>query len=106
MAVGNAFNPTNFFDLRTFNTCAYEPEQLAAGETRIFQCQEPIAGRYVTIYLNHRSVLTLCEVEVYQMEISGIYKNRTNLFPGHIREQLYYNNGRQEVVTSIPFCEN
>ncbi|KAJ8340850.1 hypothetical protein SKAU_G00331410 [Synaphobranchus kaupii] len=37
---------------------------LAAGETKTFQCDVPLSGRYVTVYLPRRDYLEICEVEV------------------------------------------
>ncbi|XP_035276897.1 fucolectin-6-like [Anguilla anguilla] len=37
---------------------------LATGETRTFQCPQPMIGRYVTLYLPKREYLHICEVEV------------------------------------------
>ncbi|XP_064196414.1 fucolectin-4-like [Anguilla rostrata] len=37
---------------------------LATGETRTFQCPQPMIGRYVTVYLPKTEYLQICEVEV------------------------------------------
>ncbi|KAJ8340846.1 hypothetical protein SKAU_G00331370 [Synaphobranchus kaupii] len=37
---------------------------LARGETKTFQCEQPLSGRYVTVYLPRTEYLQLCEVEV------------------------------------------
>ncbi|KAJ8340853.1 hypothetical protein SKAU_G00331440 [Synaphobranchus kaupii] len=37
---------------------------MAAGETKTFQCDVPLSGRYVTVYLPGTEYLHLCEVEV------------------------------------------
>ncbi|KAJ8340851.1 hypothetical protein SKAU_G00331420 [Synaphobranchus kaupii] len=39
-------------------------DSLAAGETRTFQCELPLSGRYVTVFLPRAERLHLCEVEV------------------------------------------
>ena len=36
----------------------------AGGRTQL-QCSDFIQGRYVTIYLNHTSVLNMCEIQVF-----------------------------------------
>ncbi|KAJ8340849.1 hypothetical protein SKAU_G00331400 [Synaphobranchus kaupii] len=37
---------------------------MAAGETKTFQCELPLSGRYVTVYLPKTDYLEICEVEV------------------------------------------
>ena len=36
----------------------------AGGRTQL-QCSDVIEARYVTIYLNHTSVLNMCEIQVF-----------------------------------------
>ena len=47
--VGNVFEEGSF-DPTTYTLCHYQPTALFAGETRLFQCPSPIAGRFVTIH--------------------------------------------------------
>ncbi|KAJ8340847.1 hypothetical protein SKAU_G00331380 [Synaphobranchus kaupii] len=39
-------------------------DSLALGETKTFQCKQPLNGRYVTVYIPRAEFLQLCEVEV------------------------------------------
>ena len=63
--VGNVFEEGSF-DPTTYTLCHYQPTALFAGETRLFQCPSPIAGRFVTIHfpVNRTVALPLCEVTV------------------------------------------
>ena len=61
----DSFNPDNF------TQCVHVPEQFKEGETRILQCDHPVRGQYVAVYMNRKEVLTLCEVEVYGMHVKG-----------------------------------
>ena len=40
--------------------------QLGDGETRNIKCSEIHSGRFVSIYLDHDGILTLCEVQVFR----------------------------------------
>lgn len=61
------FDQTSF-DPTTYTLCHHQSETLAAGETKVFTCDQPIRGRYVTIHfpITKDEVLTLCEVVVYE----------------------------------------
>ncbi|KAI1894912.1 hypothetical protein AGOR_G00120650 [Albula goreensis] len=39
-------------------------DTMSAGETKTFQCEQPMLGRYVTVYIPRHEYLHLCEVEV------------------------------------------
>ena len=67
IAVGDSFDPLNkdSFDPSTFTQCAHISGQLGAGETRTIQCNQPVRGRYVSVNLNQRNPLTICEFEVH-----------------------------------------
>ncbi|KAJ8340855.1 hypothetical protein SKAU_G00331460 [Synaphobranchus kaupii] len=39
-------------------------DSMVLGETKNFQCEQPMSGRYVTVYLPKTDHLNLCEVEV------------------------------------------
>ncbi|KAG9332063.1 hypothetical protein JZ751_016196, partial [Albula glossodonta] len=38
-------------------------DTMRAGETKTFQCEQPMLGRYVTVYIPRHEYLHLCEVE-------------------------------------------
>ena len=65
--VGQIFNETAF-DATTYTICAYQPGVIGASKTRIFQCEQPIKGRFVTVHfpMTRTEILTLCEVAVYE----------------------------------------
>ena len=62
--VGDTFNETSF-NPETFSECAYEAQPFGEGEMRYLHCGTTLIGRYVTVYLKHTGILTVCEVEVY-----------------------------------------
>ena len=45
--------------------------QLGNSETRNIQCSEVHSGRFLSIYLDHDGILTLCEVQVFGCTWSG-----------------------------------
>eukprot|EP00922_Rhytidocystis_sp_ex-Travisia-forbesii_P060297 GHVS01089385.1.p1 GENE.GHVS01089385.1~~GHVS01089385.1.p1 ORF type:complete len:231 (+),score=24.49 GHVS01089385.1:326-1018(+) len=53
-------------DKSTHQTCFHRPANMAAGEQEVFQCDQPVRGRYVTVMLHGEDVLSLCNVEVYE----------------------------------------
>ncbi len=58
-------NSCSEFDPANFAICKYFPGKLNPRETRNLTCDEPVQGRYVTIYMQQQSTLVLCEVEVH-----------------------------------------
>ena len=64
VAVGSSFDPDRF-DPRGFTTCAHVEGHLDTSETRTIQCEVPVSGRYVTLYLTQKTYLTLCELAVH-----------------------------------------
>ena len=62
---------TSSFELKNFDKgnsamiCTSSSWGPATGDTRSFECDPPVAGRYVTIYLFSSSMLVTCEVEVF-----------------------------------------
>ena len=65
VAVGNEFPSRESFDPENFTQCIHFPGQFGASDTRVLACDEPVRGRYVTVYFKRREVLTLCEVEIH-----------------------------------------
>ena len=65
--VGTTFNETEF-DPKNYTLCAYQSAAVKTSKTRIFQCDQPIQGRFVTVHfpMTRTEVLTLCEVAVYE----------------------------------------
>ena len=55
------------FDPTTYTQCVYQSAALGDGKTRMFHCDRPIVGRFVTVHFptTRTEVLTLCEVAVY-----------------------------------------
>ena len=64
VAVGETFEPSDF-DPQSFTRCANVFGSLGQAETRKIRCEEPIIGRYVTVYLNNWNYLTICELVVH-----------------------------------------
>ena len=64
VAIGETFDPSDF-DPRSFTRCANVFGSLGQAETRKIRCEEPIIGRYVTVYLNNWNYLTICELVVH-----------------------------------------
>ncbi|KAJ8340852.1 hypothetical protein SKAU_G00331430 [Synaphobranchus kaupii] len=57
---------------------------LAAGETKTFQCDVPLSGRYVTVYLPRRDYLEICEVESTLLRNgNGLYCHADNAIDGN-----------------------
>ena len=73
ISVGGSFDPVNkdSFKPSTFTHCAYVPGQLDAGETRVVQCNQAVQGRYVTVNLEQKNALTLCEFQVHGTQVTG-----------------------------------
>ena len=57
-------------DPNTYRVCGHV-HALRFGESRLLLCDEPVLGRYVTIYMDRPEMLTLCEVEVYGKPVQG-----------------------------------
>ena len=51
------------------NALCVKDGTLASGKVKKFDCPRLLLGRYVTVFLNRREQLQVCELEVY-----GIYK--------------------------------
>ena len=64
--VGQVFNQGSF-DPTTYTLCHYQSSAVGKGETRKFECDPPIVGRFVTVHFSatRTEQLTLCEVQVY-----------------------------------------
>ena len=73
ISVGDLFDPNNTdsFDPSTFTQCAHVPGRLGLGETRVIQCNQPVPGRFVTLNLNRKIALTICEFQVHGTPIEG-----------------------------------
>ena len=70
VAVGDTFYPDDF-DPTNFTTCVAVPGALGGGETRTIPCDTPVRGRYITVYMKGRTYLTICELEVYSLCVTG-----------------------------------
>ena len=75
VGVGNRFNPEDpdDFDPSGFSQCVHVPGQLGLGETRTVPCDEPVMGRFVTVYVNKTEYLTICEFEVHRLKVPGMH---------------------------------
>ena len=71
IAVGDDVSSRDSFNPDNFKQCIHVPGQIEAAETRILQCDPPVIGQYVAVYMKRKEVLTLCEVEVYGMSVKG-----------------------------------
>ena len=73
ISVGDSFDPVSkdSFDTSTSTQCAHIPGKLGNGETRVIQCNQPVRGRYVTVNLNEKNALTICEFQVHGTLVSG-----------------------------------
>ena len=49
---------------KRLGTVCKEVDKIERGATRIYKCNQPITGRYVSV-VNSRQDLTICELEVY-----------------------------------------
>ncbi len=63
VAVGNNFTQKSF-DPSGYDVCAHIPNQ-GRGATEAYSCDNPVRGRFLTVYLQDPGCLSLCEVEVY-----------------------------------------
>ncbi|XP_065071482.1 uncharacterized protein LOC135696117 isoform X2 [Rhopilema esculentum] len=48
------------------NALCVKEGRLASGELKKFDCPQVLMGRYVSVYLNRKEFLQVCEVEVYE----------------------------------------
>ena len=73
ISVGDSFDPVNMYSFNpsTFITCSHVPVQLGTGETRTIQCDEPVRGTFVTVNLNQKNYLTICEFQVHGTPVAG-----------------------------------
>ena len=58
------------FDPSRYRVCVHV-QRLRRFETRLLLCDEPVQGRYITVYMDRPEILTLCEVEVYGKPVQG-----------------------------------
>ena len=70
VSVGMMFNSSDrsSFDPQTFTPCVYQPGGFNAGETREMVCDQPVVGRYVTVYMYRTDIkrsLVICELQVF-----------------------------------------
>ena len=67
ISVGQTFDQATF-NPNTYTQCSYQSAAMGSGETKIFICDQPVSGRYVTLHFptTRTEVLTLCEVAVYE----------------------------------------
>ena len=63
------------FEPSTFSQCARVKGGLTSGETRRIPCNEPEPGRYVTVHLNRKDYLTICEFQVHGTPLQGTGKS-------------------------------
>ena len=72
----DSFNPEDF------TRCTYVMGPLGEGETRTITCDEPVVGRYVTVYQKaEKSIsLAICELEVYG---NNVGKHEFLTYPDH-----------------------
>ena len=67
--VGQTFSTTDqgSFNPNTYTLCHYQSTAVGEGETRKFECDDPVGGRYVTVHFPQSGAerLTLCEVAVF-----------------------------------------
>ena len=86
IAVGNEFDQDSFKP-RRFTRCAHVSAAVGQAETRTIQCDVPVVGQYVTIYLNKWDYLTICELEVHGHPIGKktAYSHCTGTGLGHVR---------------------
>ena len=68
--VGQSFPGVGSFDPTTYTLCYHQLTAMSNGETRMFTCEQPIIGRYVTVHFppTKSASLNLCEVAVYEDE--------------------------------------
>ena len=83
--VGQIFNRATF-DPTNYTQCAHQSTVLGSSETKMFTCDQPISGRFVTVHFptTRTEVLTLCEVAVYEL-------NQGNLLAGDCPDISFQN---------------
>ncbi len=65
IGVGMRMLSCSFFDPKGYSLCVHVSGRLRIKETRNLTCDEPVQGRYVTVYMEQPEIQALCEVEVY-----------------------------------------
>ena len=58
------YGGTPVFSSDMNSLCFYQGAALGAGVTIMYQCPQPLPGRYVTIQKNEQETLHLCELRV------------------------------------------
>ena len=48
--------------------CIYITDPVGQGHSVLLECDKPVAGRYLVVYLNYTEALTICELQVYSRE--------------------------------------
>ena len=81
VAVGNEFDSCHFFNPHNFTRCAHFNRTGQNGETQSLICDEPVNGRYVTVY---GSDLTMCEFEAFGLPLSGMFSYHYNMDKSNI----------------------
>ena len=53
-----------------FTICKVVPilDAIGNGHSVLLECDKPVTGRYLVLYLNHTGILTICELRVYSRE--------------------------------------
>ena len=54
-----------------YAVCAYHEGILPAGPAEAIKCAPSVCGRYVVIQLSEPGYLTLCEVQVFPVTLTG-----------------------------------
>ena len=69
--VGQTFDQGSF-DPTSYTQCAYQSIAMGPGETKVFECDQTIEGRFLTVHFptTRTAILTLCEVAVYSINHS------------------------------------
>ena len=71
--VGQTFNPVSF-DPTTYTQCAYQSAALGLGETKGFECERSILGRFVTVHFPTAITEVLTPSEVADTRTQLCYK--------------------------------
>ena len=55
------------FDPAAFTICQYQDAALGSSEKKIYNCSQPVRGRYIAVYFpsTKSEILSLCEVTVH-----------------------------------------
>ena len=46
---------------------------VGSGQSLLLECDKPVAGRYLVLYLNYTNYLTVCEIRVYSRKLKTIH---------------------------------